>query len=508
MAEYVLETRGITKEFPGVRALDNVSFSARAGEILALVGENGAGKSTLMKILSGAYAENSYDGEIYVGGERQHFMTTTDSEKAGIAMIYQEIIMHFALTVGENMCVGKWPKKSNGVSVNWKKLYADAEAQLKTIGLDVDVRTQLRNLNTSQMQMVTIAREVAKNPRILILDEPTSALTNAEAEKLFVLLHKLKAQGMAIILISHKMDEVFENADRITVLRDGQTINSHLTSEVERSTIITEMVGRELKNFYPVKDYTPSDEILLRAEHYTVEHPFATERNIVEDFSFHLRRGEILGFAGLVGAGRSELVNALFGKTQKIAGELELEGKPLKIREPYDAVSAGLALVTENRKEDGFVGPMSIQRNICLAGFHKIAKGFHVSAKLERGYARKYFDALSIRAPSLNTFVETLSGGNQQKVIVGKWLMADPKVLILDEPTKGIDVTTKAAIYQLMVDLVKQGISIIMISSEMPELVAMSDRVIVFNAGRKAAELTEDEINQYRIMEYATMNFS
>lgn len=349
------------------------------------------------------------------------------------------------------------------------------------------------------------ARDVLQN---LILDEPTSALTNAEAEKLFVLLHRLKAQGMAIILISHKMDEVFENADRITVLRDGQTINSHLTSEVERSTIITEMVGRELKNFYPAKDYTPSDEILLRAEHYTVEHPFATERNIVEDFSFHLRRGEILGFAGLVGAGRSELVNALFGKTQKIAGELELEGKPLKIREPYDAVSAGLALVTENRKEDGFVGPMSIQRNICLAGFHKIAKGFHVSAKLERGYARKYFDALSIRAPSLNTFVETLSGGNQQKVIVGKWLMADPKVLILDEPTKGIDVTTKAAIYQLMVDLVKQGISIIMISSEMPELVAMSDRVIVFNAGHKAAELTGDEINQYRIMEYATMNFS
>jgi ABC-type sugar transport system ATPase subunit len=401
------------------------------------------------------------------------------------------------------MFINQWPLKNNSMFIDWKKVYQLAEEYLERVHLKVDVYTKIRNLNTSQMQLVTIARELSKNPKILILDEPTSMLTNTETETLFTILHNLKEQGIAVILISHKMDEIFENSDRITVLRDGKAISTHETKATERNTIITAMVGRELNQYYPGK-INISGDVIFEAKNYSVAHPFAPDRNIVENFSFNLRKGEILGFAGLVGAGRSELVNALFGKTKKLGGECYLHGRKLHIKQPCDAVKAGIALITENRKEDGFVGQMSIKNNICLASLDKVSSAFHVHSRKEVEYANTFFNALDIKAPGLMTYVSTLSGGNQQKVIVSKWLMADPIVLIMDEPTKGIDITTKSAIYHVMAELKKSGMSIIMISSELPELIAMSDRVIVFASGHKAAELVGSDINPITVMEYAT----
>lgn len=502
MNEYILEMRNITKDFPGVRALDNVSFSARKGEILALVGENGAGKSTLMKVLNGAFAFDSYAGEICVDGKVQKFMNTADSEAAGISMIYQEVNLHFPLSIAENLAIGQWPMK-NKCTVDWKKMYADARKKLEAVGLNVDVKKQARSLSISQMQMVAIAKEIAKNPKILILDEPTSALTGAETKTLFDLLLEFRKRGMCIILITHKMEEVFTYADRVVVLRDGQTISTYEKNAISEDRVIADMVGRKMDNYYPERHNVPG-EVVFVAKDYTIPHPMHPERNILENFSFELRRGEILGFAGLVGAGRSELVNAIFGKTGCRSGECYLEGKKLNIREPIDAVREGIGLITENRKVDGFVGPSSIKRNICLASLDKVSKGLHVSAQKEKEYAEKYFKALEIKAPSIETFVEQLSGGNQQKVIVAKWMMSDPKILIMDEPTKGIDVAAKRAIYDLMTEFAQQGVSIIMISSELPELMAMSDRVIVFADGKKAAELTGEDINDHTIVYYET----
>lgn len=499
--KYVLEMKDITKEFPGVKALDKVSFNAKRGEILSLVGENGAGKSTLMKVLSGAYAANSFEGSIYIKGEKKEFQNTSDSEKAGIAMIFQEISMHLDLTVGENLMLGSWPIK-RGPFIDKKKMYERAKRSLEMIHMDLDVYAPLRILNTSQMQLVCIARALAKNPSILVLDEPTSSLTDAEAQYLFQILHELKAKGITSILISHKLEEVFENSDRVTVLRDGKVISTYDIKEVERSTIICDMVGRSMNQLYPKRE-KHIGEAVLKAENFYVSHPTAPDRYVVKNVSFELHKGEILGFVGLVGAGRSELMNAIFGKWKKAGGRLYMKGTEINIHSPADAVQHGLAMVTENRKEDGFVGVLDIGHNICLAKLPQLSRHGFMNKKKETENAEKYFELLDVRAPGIFTEAQTLSGGNQQKMILGKWMSIHPDVLILDEPTKGIDIAAKNAIYNHIVELAGAGMAIIMISSEMPELIAMSDRIIVLAGGIKTGELQGDEINQMNIMDLA-----
>ena len=501
--QVILEMREITKRFPGVLALDKVSITAYKGEILALCGENGAGKSTLMKVLSGSYEEGSYEGEIWIDGVQQHFHQPADSEAAGIGMIYQEISMHLDMSIAENLFLGRWPKK--GRFVDWKKLNADARRYMQMVGLD-DVQPDmiLRQLSASQQQLVSIARALSKAPRILVLDEPTSPLTNREAAKLFEILYSLRDRGIACILITHKMDEVFSHADRVTVIRDGRTISTHPLNETNSNQIIKDMVGREITNLYP-KEEVPIGDTLLEVRDFSVPHPTIPHRRIIDNVSFSLRRGEILGIAGLVGAGRSELVNAIFGKDPKLSGDILIEEKSVKIDSPRDAMRHGIGLVTEDRKADGLLLGMSIAQNITIPNLDKISKHGIMDLRKEKGFSQKYFDQLMIKAPSVNTLLQQLSGGNQQKVVFAKWIAQDPKILIMDEPTRGIDVSAKYEIYKIMVSLARQGVGIIMISSELPELLSMADRIIVISNNRISGTLEKDEFTQERVMELSAL---
>jgi len=502
LSKALLEMRNITKVFPGVVALDNVSFEAYPGEIVAIVGENGAGKSTLMKILSGSFPTNSFEGQIFINEKEMNFIDPAQSEQNGIAMIYQEIPIHLNLTVAENLCVGHWPTKKNG-GVDWQALNSKAEDQLKLMDLDINPRLNAGNFNISQLQILSIIRAFSKKPLILVLDEPTSALTQTESDKLFMLIKKLKTNGITSLLITHKLDEVFENSDRVIVLRDGKVINSHVTADTDQNKLIEEMVGRKFRTFFPDRESKIGD-VLLRVENYTVPHPFVPNKNIIENVSFEVHEGEILGLAGLIGAGRSELVNAIYGKIKKTTGKLFIRNNLVQIKTPQEAINHGIALVTEDRKVDGFVGKLDIKDNITLASLRKISTWGRLLHQKEKEYANSYFNKMDIRAPSLSNLLDTLSGGNQQKVVLSKCLMTEPKILILDEPTKGIDVASKHAIYEIMASLTKQGIAIIMISSELPELISMSDRVVVLSAGRKTGELSGSEISQVEIMRLAT----
>lgn len=501
MAKTVLEMQHITKTFPGVKALDDVSLQAYEGEILSLVGENGAGKSTLMKILSGSYSCDSYTGNILVGGNLIQFHSTRQSEEAGIAMIYQELNMHLDLSVAENIFLGNW--KRFGSVIKWNQLYQEAKEYLDLLQLDVEPTEILRNLNASKQQLVSIARALSHQPRILILDEPTASLTETESATLFQIMLNLKKQGYTCVLISHKLDEVFAHSDRIIVMRDGKVINSHNRGEFDQSRIIAEMVGRKMDNLYP-KCIVPVGEVIMEVRDFSVPHPQNPKKKIVENVSFSVRKGEILGIGGLVGAGRSELVNAVFGITGKQSGNVLLDGKEVQIRKPSEAIREGIALVTEDRKMDGFVGEMTIEENITLASLKAICRYGIINRKKEFQSAGRYFDELKIKAADMTIHMETLSGGNQQKAVLSKWLMTNPKVLILDEPTRGIDVGTKYEIYKIMVELARQGIAIIMISSELPELISMSDRIIVLSGGRVSGELPQKEASQEKVMELAT----
>lgn len=503
MSQAVLKVENVVKRFPGTVALKGVSCELYEKEILALVGENGAGKSTLMKILSGIYPGSEYEGKISLCGKECRFSGTAAAEEAGIAMIYQEINLELDLSVAENIVLGNYPKTRFG-GIDWKKVNEEAGKVLEQVGLQVDPNQTVRNLNPSMQQLISIARALYRRPKVLILDEPTSVLTENETQNLMKTICQLRDQGIACIYISHKLDEVFELCDRIVVFRDGEKINEYVKTEgYDSGKIIEDMIGRHLVSMYPERVPHIGEEI-LRVEDFQVPHPSAYGKNIIEDVSFQLRKGEILGLGGLVGSGRSELVSAVFGVIPKTGGKVFMDNKEIHIREPEDAISNGLGFLSEDRKANGFIWSMNIRENMTLVNLRNMKKNLFVDEKREKQIAHKYFEKFSVKAPGLETMITSLSGGNQQKVILAKWLMSNIRVLMLDEPTRGIDVGTKYEIYKIMQELTEDGVSIIMISSEMPELLGMCDRIIVLGKGTVQAEFDRGEADEVKLLQAAS----
>ena len=498
MHDTLLEMRSVTKSFPGVLALNNVNIELKKGEILGICGENGAGKSTLMKVLSGSYPSSEFEGDIYTEGERVDNWDIAAAQKFGIEMVYQEMNMILDISIAENIFVGKLPGKSSWV--NFKTLYGMTRSALKEVNLDLDPRMNVRQLNSGQMQLISLMRALVKNPRVLVLDEPTSALTNSEVDTLMNVLERLGKQDVSCIYISHKLDEIYRICNRVVVLRDGNVIKKHLVSAIEQDTLIEEMVGRKVENLYPREPHAIEKEI-LRVQHLTIPHPNFQGRNIVDDISFSLRKGEILGIGGLVGSGRSETLGGIFGQlTQGVEKEIFIDGKKVKIESPEDAIKNGIGYLTEERKQNGIIWMLSIRENMILPSIPDIPGKFFVNRDIEKSLTNEMITHLSIKAPSIETMMVKLSGGNQQKVILGKWMMKKPKILLMDEPTRGIDVGTKASFYKMMGELVKTGLSIVMVSSDMPELISMSDRCLVLCDGKITANLEKDEISETNIM--------
>lgn len=502
MSEVVLEMKNVTKRFPGVIALKEVSIAVEKGEVMAICGENGAGKSTLMKVLSGRYSHKEYEGEIWINGKREEFSCISDAERCGIEMVYQELNMILVASVAENLYVGNLP--GNGAFVDWKKLYADTRKILESVDMGhIDPRTPAGMLNSGQLQMLAIMRAVIKKPKIIVLDEPTSSLTDNETETLFRMIRQLKKSGVATLFITHKLDEVYRMADRVTVMRDGAFISVNLISDVTENDLVEQMVGRKVENQYP-KIHVDQGEEILRVEHLSVPHPNIKGKNIVDDIGFTLHKGEILGFGGLVGAGRSESFSAIFGQTDKgVKKQVFVEGKEVNIHSPGDAIKQGLGFLTEERRKSGFVPVFSICHNLTLCMLDKLPGGALINKKSEDEIAQKIFDRLRVKAPSMRTQIINLSGGNQQKVVLGKWLLDTPKILIMDEPTKGIDVGAKAEIYTIMGELAQQGMAIVLISSDMSELCAMSDRCLVLSNGKITGEFVGEDITQENVMRAA-----
>lgn len=501
MPERILEMRNVTKTFPGVKALSEVSIDVSRGEVLGIVGENGAGKSTLMKVLSGSYPFGTYEGDIIFDGKKVEFHTIKDAQECGIEMVYQELNMILDLTVAENLFVGNLPLEKG--MLNYKKLFADAQKLLDIANLSFSPKTMVRKLNSGQMQLLSILRAYAKNPKVIVLDEPSTAHTDEEVSTLMNLIGEMKRNNVAIIYISHKMGEIYQLCDRVTVIRDGHTISTRSIGEVVESTLIEEMVGRKVENLYP-KEKVEIGEEVLRVEHLTVAHPNIQNKNIVTDIGFTLHKGEILGIGGLVGAGRSESLGAIFGQyTKGVSKEVYIKGKKVEIKKPLDAIRNGIGFVTEERKINGLIHQLSIKENLSVASLRQFSEKVIMNKAKEDEACKEQYEALKIKAPSLQTKVFTLSGGNQQKVILGKWLINKPEILFVDEPTKGIDVGTKADFYKIMNELAKQGVAILMVSSDMPELLAMSDRVLVLAGGHITAELSGDDINETSVMKAA-----
>ena len=504
MEKPILEMKSITKEFPGVKALDKVTFSVKRGEIHCLVGENGAGKSTLMKVLSGVHPFGSYTGEILVDGEEQKFSGIHDSEKAGIAIIYQELALFPELSVYENIFMGN--EITQGMSINWNETITQAVDILKKVNLDVNPSAKIKDLGVGKQQLIEIAKALKKEVKILILDEPTAALNETDSDNLLQLIRELKDQGVTSILISHKLREVLAIADTITVLRDGKTIctmDTH-TENVTEPVLIKNMVGRSIDNVFPRREHIKIGDEVLRLEDWSAYSPWLG-RDILKHVNVNVHAGEIVGIAGLMGSGRTELAKSIFGNPDhyRLSGKLYVKGEEQNFKNPHDAIKSEMAYVTEDRKGNGLILIQDVKQNISLANLKEITFGGVINENEEIVIANEYKRDLNIKTPSIEQKVRNLSGGNQQKVSLGKWLFVKPGVMILDEPTRGIDVGAKYEIYTIMNSLVAKGMSIIMISSELPEVLGMSDRVYVMSAGKVNGELPIAEATQEKIMELA-----
>jgi ABC-type sugar transport system ATPase subunit len=491
--EYALQLRHISKSFPGVKALDDVSFDVKKGTVHSIIGENGAGKSTLMKIINGM--ETANQGDILIYGKKEAIPSPRTAKNLGIAMIFQELVYVPNLTVGENFFLGKHPKTKTGF-IDWKRIYREAQERLDKEGLKFSPHTVMFEIPISDIQLLEILKAVSEDASIIIMDEPTSSLTQHETLRLFTKIKNMRDEGRTILYISHKMDEIFELSDYITVMRDGKTIETGPISQFNRENIIKMMVGREVSSVYPVVK-PPSEEVVLEVKGLSRGKAF-------RDINFTLRKGEILGIAGLVGAGRTEIVQAVCGLDPRDSGDIFVQGKRVKITDVQSGIRAGITLATEDRRKYGVIMGRSIKENITLPNLYKFSIAGFLNKKIEISEALKFFDKMRIKALGLNTEAYTLSGGNQQKLVLAKWMMSNPKILILDEPTRGIDVGAKHEIYELMRDMAESGVGIIMISSELPELIGMSHRVYVVAEGRIAGELTKENINQVNIMNLAT----
>jgi putative multiple sugar transport system ATP-binding protein len=504
MAEYILEMNSITKTFPGVKALDNVNLKVKKGEIHALVGENGAGKSTLMNVLSGIYPYGSYEGDIVYDGEICKFKEIKDSERKGIVIIHQELALVPYMTIAENMFLGN--EQGKKFSIDWTTTYGRAEELMKKVGLHEDPHTLVKDIGVGKQQLVEIAKALAKDVKLLILDEPTASLNESDSQALLELMLEFKKQGMTSIIISHKLNEISYVADKITVIRDGSTIETmdKKVDDFSENRIIRGMVGRELSNRFPARENVKIGDVCMEVKNWTVHHPLTPAKKVVDDVSFYVRRGEVVGISGLMGAGRTELAMSLFGRSYGtgISGTLRMNGKEVHLKNVGQAIDHKLAYVTEDRKGNGLILSNPIYTNTSLAKMDEVSR-FGVIDKLkEVQVAEDYREKLHTKAPSVYQNVGNLSGGNQQKVLLAKWMLTDPDVLILDEPTRGIDVGAKYEIYCIINDLVAAGKSVIIISSELPEVLGMSDRIYVMNEGKIVGEVDGKEATQEIIMSY------
>ncbi len=501
-SKLALDMRQISKEFSGVKALKNVSFDAKQGEIHALVGENGAGKSTLMKILSGLYPNGSFSGEIQVGGKPQFFQSTKDSEKAGIAIIYQELALVKQLSIAENIFLGHEVTSRKWI-IDWDETHRRARDLLNQVGLNASPATKVESLGVGEQQLVEIAKALGKNAQILILDEPTAALTETESIRLLNILRQLKSRGITCLYISHRLHEVISIADRVTILRDGQTIETITNQNLDEQTLVRLMVGRELTERYPHRPRT-FGATALAVQNWTVAGP-RYGSIACRDISLAVKQGEILGISGLMGAGRSEFVMSLFGVYGKrLKGSLQIEGQDAQINSAASAIDAGLALVSEDRKRFGLILDMDIGKNTTLASLPAFARWGVLNPNREIQESLRLKNELKTKTPNLEQKARNLSGGNQQKVVLAKWLLTKPKILLLDEPTRGIDVGAKYEIYSIMLELASRGVAIIMVSSDLAEILGMSDRIIVMRDGQVSGELSREEASQERIMTLAT----
>lgn len=502
LADIILEMKEITKEFPGVKALDNVNLKVESGEIHALCGENGAGKSTLMSVLSGIYPYGSYSGDIIYKGEICKFNTIRNSEEKGIVIIHQELALVPYMTIGENMYLGSECGKS--YAIDWSTTHGEATKYLKKVGLKESSNSLIKDIGVGKQQLVEIAKALAKNAKLLILDEPTSSLNEADSRALLDLLLELKKQGMTSIIISHKLNEIAYVADKITVIRDGTTIETLDKQKdiISEDRIIQGMVGREMTDRYPKRKTNIKEEVAMEVKNWSVNHPLYSDKKVVDNVSFYVKKGEVVGISGLMGAGRTELAMSIFGHSYgvNITGELRMNGKKVKIHSVQDAINYKLAYITEDRRGNGLILSNSIKHNTTLANLKGVSSHGIIDKDKEYAVASDYKTKLRTKAPSVEQLVGNLSGGNQQKVLLAKWMFADPDVLILDEPTRGIDVGAKYEIYCIINDLVSTGKSVIIISSELPEVLGMADRIYIMNTGRMVGELNKDEATQEKIM--------